>query len=77
MPLYEVPGQYDLDGVTYFEALPKETLDKIRTMEMYEDDVLIASYPKCGMYCLFEEGREAGGQRVWPSCEGGREGEGG
>ncbi len=50
MGLYEIPGQYDYDGVTYFEALPLETLDKIRTMEMYEDDVLIASYPKCGAY---------------------------
>ena len=48
MTHYKAPGEHEVDGVKYFAEIPREGLDKIRKMSLYDDDVIIASYPKCG-----------------------------
>ncbi len=45
---YKPPGQHEVDGVKYYCEIPREGFDKIRKMSLYDDDVIIASYPKAG-----------------------------
>ena len=48
MTHYKAPGEHEVDGVKYFAEIPPDGLDKIRNMSLHDDDVIIASYPKCG-----------------------------
>ncbi len=45
---HRVPGEHEKDGVVYFEAIPRDTIDKIPDLQLHDDDVILATYPKCG-----------------------------
>ena len=41
--------EFSLDGVVFGAAAPKENLDHIRDqLEFFEDDIIVATYPKAG-----------------------------
>ncbi len=41
-------GAHVYDGVLFPGACPAEHLDRVRDMQFYDSDVLIATYPKAG-----------------------------
>ncbi len=45
-----VSGAHIYDGVLFSGGFPAEHLDKVKTMQFYDTDVLIAGYPKSGGY---------------------------
>lgn len=49
MSRFELPGEYIYDGMVMSEACPSEILDRIKQLELDDDDVLVATYPKSGI----------------------------
>ncbi len=45
---YKVVGEYEYDGVTFCCAYPPEQLEKVKNFKFYDDDVMVATYPKAG-----------------------------
>ena len=53
--LYQVPAEYEIDGIVFPEAaFPKKVIETVKEMPLYKEDILLATYPKCGeMTSLF------------------------
>lgn len=49
---FKHPGEHAYEGVTYTESIPKESLEKVKDMELRPDDVILATYPKSGTMWL-------------------------
>jgi len=45
---YRFPGEWMKDGMILQQNVTSETITKLESFEMSEDDVLIAAYPKTG-----------------------------
>ena len=45
---HKLPGEYDIDGMKMSCCFPRTVLDRIRTVKLYDDDVIITCYPKSG-----------------------------
>ena len=49
-----VPGEHVYDGIMYPGLFPVRSLDKIKSFEFRDDDVILATYPKSGEYWLLQ-----------------------
>ena len=45
---FKHPGEHAYEGVTYTQSVPKESLEKVKDMELRSDDVILATFPKSG-----------------------------
>ena len=45
-----VPGEHIYDGVMYAGIFPDRSLEKIKSFEFRDEDVILATYPKSGEY---------------------------
>ena len=45
---YKPIGGHFYDGIQFSESFPAEQLQRIKNFEFFDDDVLIATYPKAG-----------------------------
>ena len=45
---FKHPGEHEYEGVTYTQSVPKESLEKVKDMELRSDDVILATFPKSG-----------------------------
>ena len=43
---------YDYHGMTMSPGFPASSLDKIRETRFHDDDIIVATYPKCGKNLL-------------------------
>ena len=46
---YKVPGEHTVDGLVFPALFPADALREIKDTPLYDDDVFVATYPKCGM----------------------------
>ena len=53
MANYKIPGEHIYDGIVFGEIFPAEVLDAVKKFTFKEDDILIATYPKSGMFLTF------------------------
>ena len=49
---YKVPGQYEYEGgiIKSLPWYPPRSIDRVKTFDFKDSDIIIASYPKCGRY---------------------------
>ena len=47
---YKVVGEYVYEGVTFCCAYQPEQLEKVKNFKFFDDDVMVATYPKAGEY---------------------------
>ena len=45
---YRFPGEWVKDNMVLEPSITDETINQVESLEMTEDDILIASYPKTG-----------------------------
>ncbi len=45
---YKPKGGYFYDGIQFSKSFPAEQLQKTKDFDFFNDDVLIATYPKAG-----------------------------
>ena len=50
MASYKIPGEHIYDGIVFGEIFPAGVLDAVKKFPFKEDDILIATYPKSGIY---------------------------
>ena len=50
MANYKIPGEHIYDGIVFGEIFPADVLDAVKKFTFREDDILIATYPKSGMF---------------------------
>ena len=46
---YKVPGEHIVDGLVFPTLFPADALQEIKETPLYDDDVFVATYQKCGM----------------------------
>ena len=51
---YEVPGEHIVDGLVFPTLFPADALREIKETPLYDDDVFVATYPKCGKPTMIE-----------------------
>ncbi|KAH9491790.1 Sulfotransferase 1C4 [Bulinus truncatus] len=49
-----LPGQHVYEGVLFFGYSPPETLDRVKTFQVRQEDVFLVTYPKAGTTWLQE-----------------------
>ena len=47
---FNAPGEYTYEGMTMIDIFPAESLDKIKIFDYRDDDILVVTYPKAGIY---------------------------
>ena len=45
---YKVPGEHIVDGLVFPTLFPANALQDIKETPLFDDDVFVATYPKCG-----------------------------
>ncbi len=64
--LYKVPGEHIEDGIVYSLIFPAEVLERVKNLPLYEDDLIIATYPKCGESQILTLGTNTGRYPIIP-----------
>ncbi len=53
MSSHRIPGEHVYDGMVMGGHFPAEVLDRVKTFEWRDDDVIVSSYPKSGTCYLY------------------------
>ena len=48
---HKIPGAHIYEGKKYHGLIPKKALDKVKSFQFRDDDILVATYPKTG-WCV-------------------------
>ncbi|XP_013418477.1 sulfotransferase 1C4 [Lingula anatina] len=51
---FKIPGQHYLDGVLLGGYSPRESIEMVKTFDMFEDDCVVSAYPKSGQTWTLE-----------------------
>ncbi len=66
--LYKVPGEHIEDGIVYSLIFPAEVLERVKNLPLYEDDLIIATYPKCGESQILTLATNPSSHTICSSC---------
>ncbi len=50
---YEPEGAYEYQGILLTKSVPIQQVEEIKKFEFFEDDLIVATYPKAGISILY------------------------